>query len=73
MTKPVTLPSSMEHHRILNLNQTAEIIGYSVAHLRRLYRTGQIPMPIKIGQRKYGYRAATVLDLIEASSKRSAA
>ncbi|ACK51684.1 phage transcriptional regulator, AlpA [Methylocella silvestris BL2] len=63
----VTLPNlslDLEKSRILNTAQTAEFIGVSVPHFRRLYRTGKVPKPIKIGERKYGWRAGDIVELL---------
>ena len=57
------LPASWDRHRIVNVKQVAEVLGFSVAHIRRLYRTGKFPKPIVIGSRKVGWPAGTILDL----------
>lgn len=61
--KPVVLPEFLERHRIVNPVQMAALLGFSVAHLRRLYRSGKIPMPKQIGGRKLGWPASVALDL----------
>ncbi len=61
--KPATLPAFLDRNRILNVDQMAEGLGFSVAHLRRLYRTGKIPKPVQIGGRKLGWPAGTLIDL----------
>jgi predicted DNA-binding transcriptional regulator AlpA len=50
-----------EKSRILNTAQSAEFIGLSVPHFRRLYRCGKAPKPILVGQRKYGWRAGDLV------------
>ena len=42
MRNPVEVPSFMDRHRILGVKQSAEALGFSVPHLRRLYRTEKI-------------------------------
>lgn len=55
--KPVILPPMLERNRILDVFQMADLLGFSVAHVRRLYRTGKLPAPIRIGGRKVGWPA----------------
>ena len=53
----VTLPPALERNRILDVFQLADLLGFSVAHVRRLYRTGKLPAPVRIGGRKVGWPA----------------
>ena len=71
MAKIVALPEELQRERIIGTSQTAALYGKSVAHLRRLYRAKKIPAPIKIGERKYGWRVGAVLDDIAAKSAAS--
>ena len=57
------LPEFLDQRRIVSVKQMAEVLGFSVAHLRRLYRTGKIPAPTKIGWRKLGWTAGVVIDI----------
>ena len=41
--KPVTLPPALERNRLLDVFQMADLLGFSVAHVRRMYRTGKLP------------------------------
>jgi hypothetical protein len=50
------LPAEEVRGRILNSGQAAQYWGVSVAHWRRLYRSGKVPAPISIGLRKKGWR-----------------
>ena len=61
------LPEILDRSRIINVKQMAEVLGFSIPHLRRLYRTGRIPAPTKIGERKLGWTAAVVMDLTASS------
>jgi predicted DNA-binding transcriptional regulator AlpA len=56
-----TLSHDFEKNRILNSAQSAEFIGLSVPHFRRLYRAGKAPKPLLIGDRKYGWRAGDLV------------
>ena len=70
-SQTVSLPAYLDRHRLLNVNQVADVLGFSVAHIRRLYRTGKLPKPTVIGGRKVGWPASTILDLV-ASPKEAA-
>lgn len=73
MNTQVSLPTFLDRHRILNVKQVAQALGFSVAHTRRLYRTGKIPKPLQIGGRKFGWPASVVLDLTSPTSRGEAA
>jgi predicted DNA-binding transcriptional regulator AlpA len=68
---PKPLPENLARERILDTTQTAEMYGVSVVSLRRLYRAEKIPKPIKIGERKLGWKAGTVIDDIEARASQA--
>jgi predicted DNA-binding transcriptional regulator AlpA len=57
----LNLSTNLEKSRILNSAQSAEFIGLSVPHFRRLYRCGKAPKPLLIGDRKYGWRAGDLV------------
>ena len=60
-TKPKKpLPEEFARDPILGTAQTAEAIGTSTVHLRRLSKMGKFPAPIKIGYRKLGWRLSTI-------------
>ena len=67
------LPEFLDRQRIVSVKQMAEVLGFSVAHLRRMYRTGKIPPPGKIGERKLGWPAAVALALTSPSNTEKAA
>jgi prophage regulatory protein len=66
------LPSELNRERLLGTDQTAEFLGISIAHFRRLYRAGKVPAPIKIGERKYGWRLGGLIDFVAAKSQATA-
>ena len=68
-----TLPASLEHHRIINVKQMADALGFSVRHLRRLYSGGKIPKPIAINGHKLGWPAATLVALTSPAGIKEAA
>jgi len=61
--EPVELPPDLARNRLLDSTKAAALLGYSLAHFRRLYRTGKIPAPVKINGRKTGWPAWQLLDL----------
>ena len=58
------LPAEAIKGRILNSAQAAEYWGVSVPHWRRLCRAGKAPPPIKIGERKNGWRLGVLDDAL---------
>ncbi len=60
---PVELPPDLARNRLLDSSQAAAFLGYSLAHFRRLYRTGKVPAPVKINGRKVGWPAWQLLNL----------
>jgi predicted DNA-binding transcriptional regulator AlpA len=67
--KVITLPAEAERHRILGAKQAAAFWGLSLPHWRRLYQTGRVPAPIKIGERKVGWRMGDLIDALDARAK----
>jgi prophage regulatory protein len=65
MTDLSFLSPDLARNRILDSARTAEFIGISLPHLRRQYRAGIIPPPIRIGERKYGWRVGDLIDWLE--------
>ncbi len=57
----LNLSTNLEKSRILNSAQSAQFIGLSIPHFRRLYRCGKAPKPLLIGERKYGWRAGDLV------------
>jgi predicted DNA-binding transcriptional regulator AlpA len=66
------LPEFLDRHRILSVKQMAEILGFSVPHLRRLYRSGKVAAPTKIGGRKLGWPAGVAIDLTSSNTGKAA-
>lgn len=68
MSALANIPSDLNRERLLDTEQTAEFLGMSIPHLRRLYRARKVPAPIKIGERKYGWRLGGLIDFVAAKS-----
>ena len=62
------LPSDIARHRVLDTAEAAAFCRISVPHWRRLYRTGRVPRPIKLSERKLGWRAGDLVDWLESRS-----
>lgn len=69
---PVKLPDHLERIRLLNVEQLAALLGFSVQHTRRLYRAGKIPAPIRINGRKCGWPAHVAMKLVGAPEAEAA-
>jgi prophage regulatory protein len=67
-----TCPGEYPPRRIFNSSQSAEYWGVSLPHWRRLYRAIMVPSPIKIGERKLGWRAGDLMDGLEERAQSSA-
>jgi predicted DNA-binding transcriptional regulator AlpA len=64
----VALPHFLEHERILSAKQAADLFGVSIATFRRGYWAGEIPAPIRLSERRLGWR---IRDFLEHLSKRT--
>ena len=62
VTPPI--PAGFDRLRRIGVEQLASLTGYSVPHIRRLYRTGKIPMPTSVGGRKLSWPAGIAMDLL---------
>ena len=58
------LPSDLGRSRILDAAMASAFWGVSLPHWRRLYRTGKVPHPIKVGERKLGWRIGDLADAL---------
>jgi predicted DNA-binding transcriptional regulator AlpA len=60
------LPTDLGRDRILSAAASAAFWGVSLPHWRRMYRTGAVPKPIKVGERKLGWRVGVLTDALKA-------
>jgi predicted DNA-binding transcriptional regulator AlpA len=60
--KVIALRVGAERHRILDSTQAAAFWGVSRSHWRRLYQSRRVPTPIKVGERKLGWRVGDLID-----------
>jgi predicted DNA-binding transcriptional regulator AlpA len=66
------LPAELNRDRLLDSEQAALFLGFSLAHFRRLYRSGVVPTPLRIGERKLAWRAGTLADFVAAKESSAA-
>jgi prophage regulatory protein len=59
-----TLPEELTLDPILGTAQTATAVNQSAVHLRRLVHAGKFPPPLKIGDRKLGWRLSTIMHYV---------
>jgi predicted DNA-binding transcriptional regulator AlpA len=62
---PDVLPRELMRSRIFDTSEAAAFCGFSVAHWRRLYRTGKAPKPVQLSTRKLGWRAGDLVDWLQ--------
>ena len=60
------MDETIRTHRLLSSRQTAALLNCSTVHLRRLARSGKIPKPLRIGDRKLAWRASEITTLLKA-------
>lgn len=65
------LPPDIARGRVFSAAQSAEFVGFSLAHFRQLYRAGKVPKPIQIGERKLGWKVGTLIDWTDGRAARS--
>jgi predicted DNA-binding transcriptional regulator AlpA len=54
------LPAVLQNDPIVGTDQAAKATNVSPTHLRRLAKAGKFPPPLKIGDRKFGWRLSTI-------------
>jgi predicted DNA-binding transcriptional regulator AlpA len=72
LTHEANIPPDLGRNRVLDSRKSAEFWGVSLPHWRRLYRAGKVPRPIRIGDRKYGWRVGDLIDGLMERAKTSA-
>lgn len=51
-----TLPEQIALQCVVRASDAARFCGVSVSHFRRLHARGQLPRPIRLGERRLGWR-----------------
>jgi predicted DNA-binding transcriptional regulator AlpA len=54
------LPPALADDRVVGTVDAAAYLNFSVSHFRALYRNGRAPAPIKLSDRKLGWRMSTL-------------
>jgi prophage regulatory protein len=67
------LPPDLGRNRVLDAAAASAFWGVSVPHWRRLYRAGKVPQPLKVGERKLGWRIGVLVDALAARDAQTAA
>jgi predicted DNA-binding transcriptional regulator AlpA len=55
------LPPELARHRVLDAAQSADFVGLSVSHWRRIVRAKQAPQPVQLTERRIGWRAGDLV------------
>jgi predicted DNA-binding transcriptional regulator AlpA len=66
------LPSDLGRNRVLDAATSSAFWGVSLPHWRRLYRAGKVPQPVKVGERKLGWRIGVLADALAARDNETA-
>ncbi|WP_404286439.1 helix-turn-helix transcriptional regulator [Microvirga sp. RSM25] len=66
------LPTEIARHRVLNSADAAKFYGVSLPQWRLLYRRKAVPAPIKLSERRYGWRVGDLIDALEARAQQAA-
>lgn len=55
------LPEELAVQCVLRTREAAQFCGVSVSHFRRLHSRGELPRPIKLGERRLGWRLGDLI------------
>jgi predicted DNA-binding transcriptional regulator AlpA len=58
------LPPALADDHVVGTAEAAAYCNFSVSHFRTLYRSGKVPAPIKLSDRKLGWRISTLKALV---------
>lgn len=58
------LPADLARSRVIGASEAARFLNLSLPHFRRQYRAGKVPKPIKITERKLGWRFGDLNDFV---------
>jgi len=59
------LPNEIALLSVLRANDAAQFCGVSLSHFRRLHALGQLPRPIRLGERRLGWRLGDLVDWLK--------
>lgn len=69
---PCSPPIGTEPDRIVTTQEAAAFCGFSVSHWRALWYSGRAPRPIKLSERKNGWRLSDLRAWIDSKSTAAA-
>jgi predicted DNA-binding transcriptional regulator AlpA len=69
----VDIPAELARKRLIDIEQVATLIGRSHWEVRRLYKAGAFPQPLKINNRRLNWRLGDILDYIDSKAALSGA
>jgi predicted DNA-binding transcriptional regulator AlpA len=72
MAKLAELPPTLTESRILTSAEAAAFWGVSLDYWRRLNAAGRVPKPIRIGNRKLGWRIGSLSAALQALEREAA-
>ena len=70
---PAEVAADIARQRVMLAKETAAFLGFSLPHFRRKYRKGEVPKPIRLSERKLGWRVGDCLDWLASRKTREAA
>lgn len=73
MSSASSLPADLARIRVVGAAEAAALCNISLPHFRRMYRAGRVPAPIKLTERKLGWRVGSLIDWLDAAPTREAA
>ncbi|WP_132250473.1 helix-turn-helix domain-containing protein [Methylobacterium segetis] len=65
MPPPAHLLPELLRHRVLGTKDAADLCGVSVPTLRRMRKKQAIPAPLRLSERKLGWRVGDLLDWLD--------
>ena len=70
---PPEIAGDIARQRVMLAGEAAALLGFSLPHFRRKYRKGEVPKPIRLSERKLGWRVGDCLDWLATRETREAA
>jgi predicted DNA-binding transcriptional regulator AlpA len=67
---PDHLPAEILRNQVKGSAEAAAFLNFSLSHFRRLYRRGDVPAPIQMGDRKLGWRTGDLIDWVATRQRR---
>ena len=65
MSSLAHLPPDLARNRVMIRKEAADFCGLSPATFRRLNETGRFPTPIRLSERRLGWRVSALLEWLD--------